>query len=168
VSEYIAIEAGAVAAQVANLLTAYPELTEDDTLLLDMIEAETDLLKVVSKLVRLRQEKQASIKSLSDYIGDLSERKARFNRGAEGITSLIKKLMDVAGVEKLVLPEATVFMTKARESVTVLDADSLPQGFFLTIRQPNKDAIGKALKAGETIPGAALTFGEAGITFRIK
>lgn len=167
-ADYIAIEAGAVAAQVANLLAAYPELAEDDTLLLDMIEAETDLLKVVSKLVRLRQEKRAAVEGLAGYMTDLSERKARITRGADGVTSLIKKLMDGAGIEKLVLPEATVSITKARESVTVFDANSLPQGYFLTVREPDKDAIGKSLRRGEDVPGAALSFGEAGLTIRTK
>lgn len=162
------IDAGAVAAQVANLLSAYPELAEDETLLLDMIEAETDLFTVASKLVRARQERRAAMAGLSDYMSDLAERKARLGRGCDGITSLIKGLMNIAGVQKLVLPEATVSITNARESVVITDEEAVPSQLCKIIRQPDKDAIGKALKAGETIPGAALKFGEAGLTIRTK
>ncbi len=34
---------------------------------------------------------------------------------------------------------------------------------FKTIRQPDKKAIGDALKAGEDIPGARLTMGKPGV-----
>lgn len=164
----IRIEAAAVAAQVANLLTACPDLADDGQLLLDMIEAETDMFEVGSKLVRLRQERRATAEGLSSYMDDLSERKARLLRGADGIASMLKSLMGIAGIDKLMLPEATVSVTRGRESVVITDPDAVPSQLCKTIRQPDKDAIGKALKAGETIPGAALVAGETGITVRTK
>jgi hypothetical protein len=164
----IRIEASTVAAQVESLLAAYPELAEDETLLLDTIEAETDLFDVASKLVKARQERRAAIAGLSGYMGDLAERKARMVRNYDGITSLIKNVMSAAGVQKLTLPEATISITNARESVFITDEEQVPSQFCKIIRQPDKDAIGKALKAGEDVPGAALKFGESGLTIRTK
>ena len=105
---------------------------------------------------------------MSGYIGDLSERKARLLRDADGITSLLKTLMGIAGIDKMMLPEATVSITKVRESVVITDPDAVPSQLCKLIRQPDKDAIGKALKSGELIPGAALVAGDAVLTVRTK
>ena len=164
----IRIEAGAVAAQVANLLTAYPELVEDGQLLLDMIEAETDLDTVASRILDEELESICISNAARSRRADLSERIARFDRRIDAMRSLLKSLMRTAGIDKLVLPEATVSITKARESVVITDPDAVPSQLCKLIRQPDKDAIGKALKAGELIPGAALVAGEAGLTIRTK
>ena len=167
-ADYLTMDAAKLASEIRFMLTAYPDLVDDEELRLDTLEGETDFNRIMSRLVRVRNEKLAAADGLAGYIGDLSERKARQVRGAEGVKALMLSLMSVADLPKLVLPEATISITKARETVMIIDADALPQGYFATVRQPDKKAIGDALKAGEAIPGAALETGEPGLMVRTK
>lgn len=167
-NDRIALDVAVATARIGVLLRTYPELAEDEALLADALEGQTDLHPVMSKLVRIRQEKRHAAASLSSYMDDLNDRKARMMRGADAVTALMKGLMDTAGAEKLVLPEATVSISSARESVVITDEEAVPSQLCKLIRQPDKKAIGDALKAGESIPGAALQFGESTLTIRTK
>jgi len=167
-ANYLAVDAANVKAEIHRLMEAYPELVEDGELALDMFEGETDLFKVIGRAVKARAEKLAMADGVKTYISDLSERKARMERGADGLKALIQSLMDAAGQEKITLPEATIFVTKPRESVNVTDVDALPQGFFKVTKTADKTALKDALMAGETVPGAELQIGLAGLTIRTK
>lgn len=167
-SDYLALDASKIASEIQHLLASYPELAEDEDLRVDTLEGETDLHCMMSRLVRVRNEKLAAAKGLGGYIDELSERKARHTRSAEGVKALMLSLMSAADLPKLVLPEATVSVGKGRDAVDVTDIDALPQGFFVTERKADKEAIGAALKAGNEVPGAALRTGDAVLTVRIK
>lgn len=164
----IALDVAYTARQIEAMLTAYPELADDDELRVDMLDGETELTGLLSRLVKMRQERTALADGLSGYIGALTERKARILRGAEGIKHLMLALMTSAQLPKLVLPEATVSVGKPRESVSILDIDALPQGFFATERKPLKDAIKAAIDRGEDVPGAGIVVGEPSLTVRVK
>lgn len=167
-ADYIALDAAVVSAQIAAMLAAYPELAYDEELLSSALEGETDLHRIMSRLVRMRQERRANIKGLADYIKELSERKARLERSDEATTKLIKKLMEVAKVKQVYLPEATISETKGRQSVSVTDVNELDQGFYITERKPDTEAIRTALMAGEKVSGAQLITSENGVTVRNK
>jgi hypothetical protein len=167
-THYLAVDAANVKAEIHRLMEAYPELVEDGELALDMFEGETDLFKVIGRAVKARAEKLAMADGVKTYIGELSERKARMERGADGLKALVQSLMDAAGQDKITLPEATIFVTKPRESVNVTDVDALPQGYFKLTRTADKTALKDALMNGESIPGAELQIGLAGLTIRVK
>ena len=167
-AQYLAIDAATVRAEIARLMEAFPELSDDSDLAMDMFEGETDLLKVVSRATKERAERLAMAEAVKAYIGDLSDRKARFERGADAMKALIQGLMDATGQEKITLPEATIFVTKPRESVNVTDLEALPQGFFKLTRTADKTALKDALMAGQSIPGAEMQLGLAGLTIRTK
>ena len=167
-ADYLALDMKQLEREVVSLLETYPELAADDELRADVLEGETDLEAVASRIVRRRNLARANVTGIKEVMGDLKERQDRFQRQEDAMKAMLKRILSLAGTDKLTLPEATISITKPRESVEVLDVDALPQGFFATIRQPDKKAIGEALKAGEAIPGAALTFGEAGVTIRSK
>lgn len=162
------LQAGFVRAEIDKLLSAYPELAEDETLRLDMIEGETDFNRVMSKTVEARAEKMAIADAIKTRMADLAERKARFERSADAMKSLAHSLMEAAGVDKVTLPEATVFVTKPRTSVNIINVEDLPQGYFRIKREADKTAIKSALEQGEHIPGAELALGDEGLTIRTK
>lgn len=165
---YIAADAAFVKKQIANLIEAYPELQEDDDLLSDMLEGETDLHRVVAKAVNKKLDAKANAQAAKARKADLAERQSRFEKQDEMFTAFIAQLMEAAGIKKLVLPEATVSVTAARESVEVTDIEALPQGFFKTERKPLSKEIMTALKAGEQVPGASLVIGDSGLMVRTK
>lgn len=167
-ADYLTMDATKLESEIRHMLVAFPELADDEELRLDTLEGETDFNRIMSRLVRVRNEKLADADGLASYIGDLSERKARQVRGAEGVKALMLSLMSVADIPKLVLPEATISVTKPRSSVEVTDVDALPQGTFTTVRQPDKAAIKVQLEAGDDVPGAVLKTSEPGLTVRTK
>lgn len=166
--ERVSLQAAVVLRQIEELLCLYPELIEDEVLRGDVLEGETDLHGLLSLIVDTRQEAKAYAELLAIQIDDRNERRQRFLRRMEAMNVLAKALMGTVGTEKVSLPEATISITKGRESVTIVDPDALPQGYFGVVRQPDKKAIGDALKRGEAIPGATLTKGEAGLTVRTR
>jgi hypothetical protein len=168
VADYLTMDAAKLESEIRHMLAVFPELADDDELRLDTLEGETDFNRIMSRLVRVRNEKLAEADGLSGYIGDLSERKTRQVRGADGVKALMLSLMSVANVPKLVLPEATISVTEPRTSVEVTDADALPQGTFATVRKPDAAAIKALLEAGDDVPGALLKTGEPGLTVRTK
>lgn len=167
-ADYLQLDAAAVGRHIDALLITYPELVEDEALRADMIEGETDLARVVSRALDHRQEAETMAEAIKSRETDLGERRGRYERRSEAMKSLIKSLMITAGQDKLTLPEATISLTKARETVSIIDIDALPQGTFTTVRQPDKKAIKSSIDAGADVPGAALVVGEPGLTVRTK
>lgn len=164
----IAVDVAYTAAAIERMLAAYPELVEDDELLADTLEGETDLTALMSRLVRMRQERLATAEGLNGYISDLTTRRDRLAKGADGLRGLMLALMTSAQLPKVVLPEATISVGKPRESVSILDIDALPQGTFKLVRQPDKTAIKAQIDAGEDVPGAGLVTGTPSLTIRTK
>lgn len=167
-ADYLTLDAKAVEQQIDWLILEYPDLAEDEALRADMLEGSTALHDVLSRAVNHRQEADETVKAIKARKQDITDRQSRFEQRKEAMTLLIKRLMDVAGQNKVTLPEATISVTKGRESVLITDADEIPQGFVKVIREPKKTEILAALQAGEPVPGAALQFGENGITVRTK
>lgn len=162
------MNAGYLKAEIARLIDAYPELAEDETLRADMIDGETDLNRVIGECLGARRESETMVTAISLRIGDLAERKARYQRKADAMKALIQSIMESAGLHKLALPEATLSILSGRTSVNVTDVNELPQGFYSTERKADKKALKSALEKGEAIPGAELVMGEDTLTVRVK
>ena len=165
---YVFKNAEAVRSQILSLIAVYPELEEDATLMADMVEGETDLHSVLGKLLSERRDAETLASAIKEREADLSDRRKRFERKADGVKKIMLQLMEVAHQDKVTLPEATLSITKPRMSVDVFDVDALPQGFFRTERKAISSEIKTALEAGEKIPGAELKLGVAGLTVRTK
>ena len=165
---FFAADVSYAAKAIDDMLAAYPELLDDEELRADMLEAETSLPALASKIVRARGEKMAHAEGLNAYIKALTERRDRLSRGADGLKSLLLRLMATAQLPKLTLPEATISVTPGRSTVSIVDVEQLPQGTFTLIRQPDKAAIKALIDAGDDVPGAALVTGENTLTVRTK
>ena len=157
-----------VRTQINALIAAYPELEEDATLLADALEGETGLHEILTRLIVERREAETMASAIKEREADLVERRKRFERKADGVKKIMLQLMEVAHQDKVVLTEATLSITKPRESVEVLDLDALPQGTFKLQRVADKAALKAMLMAGDIIPGAQLQIGETGLTVRTR
>ena len=167
-ANFLYVDAQAVKAHIADLLAVYPELLEDETLRLDVLEGETDLFRIITKALNERFEAESMANAIKERVSDLNSRGDRFKRKSEAMKKLIKALMDAADQDKITLPEATLSVTAPRTTVNIIDLAQLPQGYVRIERIADKKAIGEALKAGNEIPGAELALGEEGLTIRPK
>ena len=165
---YVFKDAMAVRSQIAGLIAVYPEIEDDATLLADTIEGETDFERVAEKIVDFIREAETRASAVKERKDTMAERQKRFERQSEGGRKILMSLMKAARVDRIVLVEATISLTKPRDGVSITDLDALPQGFFRTERKALPKEILAAIKSGEAVPGAELAPGEAGMMIRTK
>jgi hypothetical protein len=166
--QYLFLDAGFVKAEIAKLIEAYPELADDESLRADTIEGQTEALRIIERALAERQDAEMLAGAVKAREEELYARRGRFERKAEAMKTLIKSIMRAAHLEKVTLTEASLSLTKGRQTVGIEDLDALPQGYFKTIRQADKAAIKASFDAGEPVPGAILVTGEAGLSIRTK
>lgn len=156
----------AVILEIDRLLEDFPELADDDQLRLDAIEGETEALEVAARLYRSLAIAQAMQHGLKTEIKRMRYRKERYAVREEKTRDLLMLLMQAMDTRKLELPAATLSIGPSRPKVVVVDEDQLPEEFVRIKREADKTAIGNALKAGQTVPGAALSNGGETLTIR--
>lgn len=165
---FIQVDIAAFKAHVAELLDRYPELAEDDELRADMFEGETDMVPLVTRLLRRKLDADVMASAIKERKADIAERQARYERQSEGYKTLIKSVMIAADLDKLTLPDATISVTKPRTTVEIIDEAALPQGTYTIKKIPDKAAIKRLLEQGEQIPGAVLSLGDESLSVRKK
>lgn len=165
---YIFQDARIVRNQIEALKAIYPDLEEDADLLANTVEGETDFELVIGKLLDFVRDAETMADAVKARKDEIAERQKRFERQSDAGRKIILSLMDAAQQPKVTLAEATLSITKPREKTVIWSEEELPQGYFQLIRKPDTKAITAALKAGESIPGAELETGTAGLMIRTK
>ncbi len=139
---------------------------EDAEFIRDAIEGETNIHELVAAVAA----EDALDNAIIDGIGELQlatiDRKERIAARVAYRRELLLKAMEAAGLTKLATPAGTVSVGHSAPKVIVIAEDEIPEQFIKVIRQPDKRAIGDALKAGEFIPGARLSNSEPSIRIR--
>ena len=154
--------------QVELLLISCPELHEDEVLRADVLEGETDLHAALSKLVRLIGETQAMRDGLAAYVTTLRARDARLERRGDALRELIFKLMQIADLKKVPLPEATLSVRRVPQAVVIFDEALIPDDYLRVKYEPNKTEIKKALEEGKNVAGAEMSNGGETISIRMN
>ena len=154
--------------EISDLTVVYPELAEDETLRSDTLEGATDIQPILSQLVTEREAAYAMADGVKVPVEDLRQRKARLERRGDAYSEAIERVMNAAGLPKVELPNATISLTKATPNPTVADESAVPDRFFRTRREIDKNAINAAVKAGEEIPGVVVPNAATRLTVRVK
>ena len=129
---------------------------EDHALLLGSLEGETDIMEVLDRVI----ESSIADKKLAEMA---RERARRIEARADRTREIATRIVEALGVSPLTRPVYTASLTYPRKPL-VTNADELPKEM---IREaPDMVAIGKALRAGEMIPGAELRNPEPTLTIR--
>lgn len=153
-------------AEIDSLFAAYPELAEDEDLRRDCLEGETSTYEVLRRLVNIERDADSMAKAIASRVADLQARKARMEKRKEAMRMLMLRVMKAGNITKAPLPEATVSVSKGRDSVEITDESKLPKWAYETVRKPDKKAIMERLAANKSVPGAALKTGEDTLTVR--
>lgn len=141
------------------------EVGDDDQLLLDTLEGQTDLFEVTSRLLRQCEDDEGIVAALDQQMNARKDRKARANARIEARRNAIAALMETAGIDKLPLPEATVSFRKIEPKVIVIDPDSVPDEYCTFVRKPDLKLI---REASPPPPGTGYDNGGNSITVRRK
>ncbi len=166
-TNYLTADIANLEAHIHELFAAYPDLAEDEELRADMLEGETDLHSVLTRLVNIERDADSMAKAIAERQRDLSARKARSEKRKDAMRALMLRVMKAAGATKAQLPEATVSVSKGRDSVDIIDDKKLPRWAYETVRKPDKKAIMERLAANKNVPGAALVTGDDMVSVRV-
>lgn len=145
-----------VRSSIDKLRLMFPDLAEDADTWEILLEGETDLHEILTRIVREEREVISFTDALGLRLKELCARRDRFTRKKEALRSLMHSLLDAAELKSLRLPEATLSITNGRVSCVVTDETALPDEYVQITRTPKKLEITKALASGQSIPGAML------------
>lgn len=165
INNHLAYDVTLLEREFADLIAAFPELAEDEDLRADTIEGETDAHRVLARIVAIEREADSMVKAIAERARELSGRKARHERKKDAMRTLLMRLLKAAGLPRVALPEATVSISKGRDSVEVLDVEVLPDNVVRITKEADKKALADLLKAGP-VEGARLVTGGETLTVR--
>lgn len=144
---------------------------DDEDLILDTLEGESDAMEAVSRLLRWMNERQATAQSIKTLEADYAARRKRYEEAVKSARGALARFMDETGLTKIERPEATLSMRKGSPSVIYpadLDPETLPEQFRRWTCEADRAAIKEAMLAGEEVPGLTLSNGETSLTVRVK
>lgn len=164
--KYPALEVEDVIKQISALKLEFPQLDDDEELLADTLEGETDLHRVVEKLVTQVREHDMLAEALAARIGMIRERQTRATMRMNFYRGLIHRLLTHTGVKSVPTVEGKVSVVNAPDRVIITDEAAIPEEFMRIKKEPDKSAIKTALKSGKHISGATISNGGTTITIR--
>lgn len=153
--------------QVMNLLAMLNE-SDDEQLILDSLEGETDLFELVQVLTDGMENDEGMIHALDDQIAERRDRIARIEKRIIERKALILSLLETAGITKIPLPNATVFSSFRKGTPKVVDEEALTEEFTRKVVQvkPDMAKIKSAVEAGIEVPGVTITNGQVILNVR--
>lgn len=144
---------------------------DDEDLIADVIEGESDAMEAVSRLLRWMAEKQSHAAILGDLVSSYGARKKRYEEAVKTARGALARFMDETGLTRIERPEATLSMRQTGPSFIFaadLDPSSLPPQFQKVTIEADRDEIKKAVLAGEEVPGVTLSNGGMSLAVRVK
>ena len=131
--------------------------TDDDELLTDMIEGETDLFEIIDRLIARRAENMALAAGAAQHIETMRGRRERFERLAEQDRTLITQAMLIADLPSVRRPVATLSLSARAAKLVIDDEAAIPSGFWKA-GDPRLDrsALAEAVKASAAARAEAI------------
>jgi len=145
--------------QISLMMDRHPELADDVDLRADMLEGSTDLHKIMQHLLDAEREADELIEATKERIEKISARRSMFRLRQTSLRDVMMNIMQRADLRKVILPEATISITRRGPAVQILDEELIPEQFFRIKMEVSKTALKEALSDGEIIPGAVLDNG---------
>lgn len=167
VTRELKLESEAARALLHNLRSVLSE--DDEDLIHDTVEGETDLMETIDAALMRLQELDAMGAAIKAQTSALKERGDRFKNQAELIRAALSSALGMAQLRKVERALATVSLRAVPPSLVVTEEADIPSQYFEP--QPpklDKKAVLDALKSGEKVPGAELSNGGETISIRSK
>ena len=148
---------------ITALRAALGEHDEDAALRIDMIEAETDALELLSSLLKAYREETANGAAQRQLAALYRDRATASDKRIGRIRDAVAIVAEATGLDKIQRPEGTVHRRTNPPKVHVTDLAALADGWPELVKtevKPLLKEIGDRLKGGETFEGAMLSNGE--------
>lgn len=128
---------------------------DDDELLADMVEGETDLDQFLERLVLEILQSKMSAKGTAAIISDMQLRKKRFETRADSLTGMIYTLLNRCNIRSIETPSATLSIKTTAKQLVITEESDINSKFFKRSdptldRTALKKALTDRIKAIET------------------
>jgi hypothetical protein len=114
---------------------------EDERLLVDAIEGETDAFETIGKLLEAIEHDEGQKAALTSQIASRDARIDRCDVRISAQRAAIAMIMTAARLKKVSLPEATVSLGETKSKLAINAADAVPAEYTTTKVTPSMDAI---------------------------
>ena len=161
----LAQETQAARQLIEQIRADYPD---DEDLLHDMVEGETDLFRIMDWIANKIGEDDAAINAIKRYQDELGQRAGRLAKRIDSNRARLAGTLDVLGMKKLELPTATLSMRNNKPSMVIDDQGMIPDTYFESVPKLDRAFLRKDLEAGAEIPGAHMSNAEPSLTIRRK
>lgn len=143
------------------LLSAYPELIEDEQTLYDTLDGESDLHQLIQTMVESVEDDENLVAAISERVAQLASRGKRLEARVEKKKQAILSVMMEAGIHRMTLPSATISQAVNPPAVVVVEAQLIPKDYWVEQKPPepklDKRGILRDLKEGLEVPGVTLS-----------
>lgn len=113
----------------------------DEQLFHDMLLGETSIDRIVSRIHEQIARDDEMLTGIAERQKALAERKKRIEGRRDGAKALIGKVLRIARLPKLELPEVTYSVRDGKPSLEVVDAAAVPDEYLTFKPTPNKTRI---------------------------
>lgn len=153
-----------VAAEYREMAEKLADLDLDEQTIADALEGESGALVAkgtsVAAVVRNLEASADAIKAAEQQ---MAARRKAIEARAKRLRQYLLDCMRMAGVQKIESPYFVVCVRANPPAVDVFDSAQVPQDYMRTPEppppEPDKKRIAEALKAGQDVPGCALSHG---------
>jgi hypothetical protein len=140
---------------------------EDETLIHDTFEGQTDIYECMDWLLGKIAHEDAFAEAVETQINKLEIRKSSASNRKAKWRELLQQAMEATGEKTVKRPSATITLAPKPQGIEILDESIIPAEFFIveTIRKLDKKKLKEAATAGN-VAGVALDNG--GLSLRIR
>jgi hypothetical protein len=149
-----------------ELLERFPELSSDEEALSDTLSGESALPDITAQIIRSALEDERLGESVGGHIAKLQKRKLYLEFRAARKRALALYAMTEGNLPPITQPDFSAHIGRSRGKVIITNEEALALEFVRLKREPNKKAIGDALRNGDTVEGATLSNPEPTLTVR--
>lgn len=133
-------------------------LTDDEEVIRDTLDGETDVDAVMEALIELRNEAKTTAEARKALAATYNDAAGADTVRERKIKALMLDCLQAAGIGKWAGIAGSVSVRAGGVSTEITDAAMIPLQFMKPV--PDVEKIKAALKAGEEVPGARLVQGE--------
>jgi hypothetical protein len=140
---------------------------DDEQLLADSIEGETNIHEMLAKVVEQIVTDGALVDGIGEARKRLQERQDRIEKRIGWFRTAAASAMEVAGIKKKETAFGTISLKNVPPGAIITDEAAIPSEFW-KVPEPRLDkrSVLEALKGGVAVPGAEL--GNGGISVQIR
>jgi hypothetical protein len=141
----------------AELQQRWPELQDDEQTLSDTLEGISSLPEMIAAVLRSAIEDELLVAGIREHIGGLKVRQKRLQDRVERKKAMALHYAQEGRLKRIPAPDFTASVGMGGGRVLITDETALADEWVRIKREPDKEKIGKALKAGVIVPGAELS-----------